>query len=79
MTKLLNQLKKPCFGPFLVHFPNFSGKKVFLENLALSRPTSNEFLAPCQNSEKIMMQFQENTRTDGSKDVRTEGWKDSIS
>ena len=37
----------------MVHFSNSWGKKFFLENPALSRTTSNRFLAPCQNLEKI--------------------------
>ena len=52
MTKYFNKFKNPVFGPFLVHFPNFEGKKNFSENLALSHTTSYGFLAPCQNLEK---------------------------
>ena len=41
-------------GPFLVHLPNFWGKKIFLpENPALPCTTSHGFLALCQNIEKI--------------------------
>ena len=57
---------------FLAHFwSNFYilGVKIFLGNLALSCTTSYGFLAPCQNLEKLMMQFQENAQ----KDVRMEG------
>ena len=49
-------------------------KKIFLENLALSCTISDEILAPCKNLEKLKTQFQENVRTDG----RTEGRTDSI-
>ena len=37
---------------FWSFFTNFGTKKFFLENPTLSRTTSNEFLAPCQNLEK---------------------------
>ena len=47
--KIFQYIKKK---PFLVHFPNFGGKKMFLENPALSRTTSHGFLASCQNLEK---------------------------
>ena len=40
------------FLSFLAHFPNFLGKKDFLENPALSRTISYGFLASCQNLEK---------------------------
>ena len=30
MTKFLNKLKKPCFGPFWAFFLNFGAKKIFL-------------------------------------------------
>ena len=29
MTKFFNIFKKTVFDPFLVHFPNFGGKKIF--------------------------------------------------
>ena len=53
MTKFFNIFfKKLVFGPFLTHFLIFLGKKLFLENQALSRTTSYGFLAPCQDLEK---------------------------
>ena len=53
MTKFFNKFKKPCFGSFLVHFPQFWGQKIFFPgNSALPRTTSCRFLAPCQNLEK---------------------------
>ena len=39
-------------GTFLVHFPNFGGKKIFPENPALSQTTAYGFLAPCQHLQK---------------------------
>ena len=71
MTKFSNKFKNPVFGPFWVHFPNFWGKKIFLENPALSGTTSYGFLAPCQNLKKLMIQFKENARTDGRKEGQT--------
>ena len=71
MTKFSNKLKKPFlvhFGPFL---PIFGQKKIFLENLALSRTTSYAFLAPCQISEKTndtIPRKRLNRRTDGRTD-----------
>ena len=77
MTKFVNKLKKPFFGPFFVHFPNFWGKKPFPENLALSRTTPNGFLAPCQNLEKNNDKIPKK-RPDRRKDGRTEGRTDPI-
>ena len=61
------------FGPFLVHFLNFQVKIFFPENLALSHTTYG-FPAPCQNLEKLMIQFQKKACTD----KMTEGWPDPI-
>ena len=58
--------------PFLVHFPNFWGKNFFPENPALSRTTSYEFLAPCQNLEKTNDAILRK-RPDRQKDRRTDG------
>ena len=52
MTNFAINSKKPVFGPFLVDFPNFGGKKLFLENPAQSRTASRGFLVPFQNLEK---------------------------
>ena len=56
MTKSFNEFKM-FFDPSLVHLSNSEGKTFFPENPALSRTTS-------QNLQKLMIQFQENTRTD---------------
>ena len=58
--------KNPVSGPFSqfwrqIFFPS--------KNPVLSHITSYGFLPPCQNLEKLMMQFQENAQTDR----RTEG------
>ena len=50
-------------------YANFWAKKFFPENPALSHKTSHGFLALCQNSEKLKVQFQENAYSEG----RTEG------
>ena len=50
MTNFSNKFIKPCFWPI---FSILGIKKIFLENLALSRTTSCAFLAPCQNLEKV--------------------------
>ena len=80
MTKFSNKFKKPCFWPI---FPIFGAKKIFLENLALSRTTLYWFPEPCQNLEKVHDTIQrkhpdrqKDRRMDGQKDRRTEGWKD---
>ena len=52
---------------FLAHFPNFWGKKIFWK-IQLSCTTSYRFLA----SRKLMIQFQENTQTDGRTDRTTD-------
>ena len=51
-------------------------QKKFPENPALSRTTSYRFLALCQNSEKTMIHFQENTGTEGWTEGQTERQKD---
>ena len=92
MTKFFNKLKKtPVFGPFLVNFCNFWGKKFFPENLALSCTDSYGFLALCQNLEKTnatiprkqtdrwkdgRMEWQKDRRIEGRNDRRTAGRKD---
>ena len=54
MNKFSNKFKKPCFQPILSSFSQFLGqKKNSLENAALSGTTSQGFLAPCQNLEKV--------------------------
>ena len=73
MTKFSNKLKKnPVFGPFWAHFPNFGGKKFFLEYPALSNTTWHGILPPCQNLEKINNTIPRK-RLDRSKDRRTDG------
>ena len=75
MTKFSNKLKKPCFWPILGLFSQFWGKKFFFsENLALSRTTSYEFLAPCQISEKTNDTIPRK-RLDRRTDGRMEGQK----
>ena len=44
-----------------------------MENLALLHTISYGFLTPCQNLEKVMIQFQENAWTEGQKDGRKDG------
>ena len=56
---------------FLAHFPNFVGKKLFLENPALSHTTSYGCLASCQNLEKT-----KDTIPRKRPDRRKDGWKD---
>ena len=56
-------------------FPNFEAKKIFQENLALSRTTSYGFLAPCQNLEKVNDKTQRKC-PNRWKNGRTEGWTD---
>ena len=68
--------KNPVFGPFLVHFPSFWGKKVFQENPALSRTASYGFLATCQNLEKTKDTIPRKRPERGPKDGRKDGRKD---
>ena len=76
MTKFFNKFKKHCFWSILGPFSQFLGqKKIFLENLALSRITSYEFLAPCQNLGKVNDTVQRkcpDRREDGQKDGQTD-------
>ena len=72
MTKFSNKFKKPCFlAHFGSIFPIFGAKKTFSENPALSRTTSYEFLAPCQNLENVNDTIQRK-RLDRRKDGRTD-------
>ena len=67
---------------FWLIFPILGAKIFFLENQALSRTTSNGFLALCQNLEKtndIIPRKCRDRRKDGRKDRRTEGQTDPIS
>ena len=60
-------------------FPIFLAKKFFLENPTLSRTTSYDFLASCQNLEKTndtIRRKRPDSRKDGQKGGRTEGQKD---
>ena len=69
MTQFSNKFKKLCFWPI---FPIFGAKNIFLENSALSRTTSYEFLAQCQNLEKVNDIIQRK-RLDRRKDGRKDG------
>ena len=72
MTKFFNKnSKNPVFGPFLVHFPNFGGKKFFQERLC--HANLYRFLAPCQNLEKTNDTIPRK-QSDRCKDGRMEGW-----
>ena len=74
MNKLSNKLKKTLIlAYFRFIFPIFGARKIFLENLALSRTTSYGFLAPCQNFEKV-----EDTIQRKRPERRTEGRTDPI-
>ena len=74
MTKFFSKFKKPVFGQFFFHFPNFWGKKIFLENPDLPHTTSYGFLTPCQNLEKTnyaIPRKHPNRQKDGWKDGQT--------
>ena len=51
---------------------NIWANNFFQENLALSRTTSNVFLIPCQNLEKLGIQFEEKAWTEGWTGGRTD-------
>ena len=77
MTKFSNKLKKPVLAHFGQIFPILVAKKMFSENPALSRTTSQRILSPCQISEKNNNAIPKKClerRTDG----RTEGRTDPI-
>ena len=70
---------------FLAHlgciFPILEAKKIFPENLALSRTTSHGILAPRQNLEKIndtILTKRPDRRKDGRMDGRTNRRDDPI-
>ena len=76
MTKFSNNLKTSCFWRIFGPFSNFKAKKIFLENPALSRTASYEFLAPCQISEKTndtIPRKRLDRMTEGQKDGRMDG------
>ena len=73
MTKFYFKFKKPYFWPFLAHFPNFGGKKVF-HKIELLCTTSLGFLVLWQNSEKFNDPISRK-----HPDVRRQRWTDPIS
>lgn len=81
----MNKFKRPCFDPFLVHFPNFEGKYIFFRKMRLCHAQLDMgFWHHVKITKKLMIQqFQENGRTDGrtdgKTDGRTEGQTDPIS
>ena len=74
MNKFSNNLKKPCFWPILGPFSYFLGQKKFSWKIQLCHTQLHMgFQHHAKIQKKLMIQFKENTQTDG----RTEGWKDN--
>ena len=80
MNKFFNKLKKSCFWPILCPFSQFWGQKnFFLQNLALSCTTLDDFLALYQHLEKTNHTIPRK-RPDRQEDRRfTEGQTDPFS
>ena len=72
MFKFLFKLKKPLF---LTHFHNLGVKSVFQKNMAVIKKLQMNFQHHAKIQRNLMIQFRENTWTDG----RTEGQTDLIS
>ena len=72
MNKFSSKLKKPCFWPFWVHFPNFWRQRNFPgKSGSVTHNYSYGFLAPCPNLEKVNNTIQRKRpvrRKDGRKD-----------
>ena len=68
-VKINNQIFLQVWKTFFCPFLEFLGLNVFRKISGIV--TYNRFLAPCQNSEKLMIQFQENVQMKGQK----ERWK----
>ena len=71
--KFLLKLKKPIFGQFLAHFPNFWRKKSLFQKHQLCHAQPHKCVyhhAKIQRN--LMIQFQENTRTDSRMEGRTD-------
>ena len=66
MTKFSNKLKKHVFVPFWTLFLNFGTKKIFSEKIQLCHTELYmNFLNHAKFQKKFMIQFQENTWTEG--------------
>ena len=72
LTKFFFKLKKtPIFGPF----PQFLEQKKFLKKIWLCHAQQDKsFWHHAEIQRNLMIQFQENNRTDGT----TKGWTDPI-
>ena len=72
MTKFFIKFKKSCFWPIFGPFSQFCGQFFFPENPALLSTTSYKFLPPCRNLEKTNFTIEENARTYGRTERRTD-------
>ena len=70
MTKFSNKLKNPWFWPILGPFFAILSQKIFSQK-ALPPTTSNEYLAPCQISEKTNDTIPRKCLEEGRKDRQT--------
>ena len=71
MTKFFFKFKKPYFWQFLVHFPNFLGKKSFYTKSGCYAQLLTGFWHHAKIQRNITIQFQENAQTD----VRGQRWR----
>ena len=75
MTNLKKKLKNLFLVYFFAHFPKFWGKEIFSKKSDAITQLHKGYQHHVKIQRNIMTQFQENTRTDG----RTEGRTDCIS
>ena len=68
MTKSVNKFKKTLF---LAHFPKFLGKNFFSRKSSCHAQLHMGFQHHANIEKKLMIQFQENTWTEGWKDGQT--------
>ena len=71
MTKFFFKFKNPIFGPF----PQIFGKNFFSTKSSCYVQLLKGFWHHTKNQRNLMIQFQENTQTD----VSRQGWTDPIS
>ena len=77
MIKFSNKFKKPCFLPILGPFSQFWGQKKFSWKIRFCHAQLYMgFQHYAKIQKKLMIQFKENTRTDGKKEGRTKGRRD---
>ena len=78
-NKFCNKFKKTCFWPIFGRFSQFWGQKIIFGKSGSVTHSFTWISSTISKFRKIMIQSQENVRTDGRMEGWTEGWADPIS